>query len=146
MRQLTAFGLVVAAAASLACGAKSSVPDVRGVHDAIASLRSAVNRGDTAAFFGLFADDFEFFPTGGEPRKGDAARAMFRDLFAQSSLFLDPYTNEEIQVDGGFAVQRYSYRLTLTPKADGAPTTETGSGLHVWRRESDGRWRLWKDI
>jgi ketosteroid isomerase-like protein len=146
MRQCTAFGLAVAAAASLACGARSSVPDVRGVHDAIASSRSATNNGDTSAFFGLLENDFEFFPPGAEPLRGDAARAILRDLFSQSSLSLEPYTNEEIQVDGDLAVQRYSFRLTLTPRAGGAPTTETGSGLHVWRRGSDGKWRLWKDI
>lgn len=146
MRLLTTMGFVSAVATAMACRPTPSLPDVAGVRVAIGDLRTAVNGGDSTAFFELLADDFEVLPPGAEPLKGDAARALFRDLFTQSSPTLDPFASEEIQVDGDLAVQRYSFRLTLRPKAGGAPTTEVGSGLHIWRRVAPGKWRLWKDI
>ena len=129
-----------------ACAHSPSTPDATGVRTAIADLRTAVNAGNSAAFFQLLADDFEVLPPGAEPLKGDNARGLFRDLFTQSSPTLDPFTNEEVQVDGDLAVQRYSFRLTLRPKGGGAPTAEVGSGLHIWRRDTARKWRLWKDI
>ena len=146
MRLLTTLALAGYVAVSSACTGNRPPPDVSGVRDAIGALGTAVNGGDSTAFFELLATDFEVFPPGAEPLKGDAARAMFRDMFTQTSPSLEPFTNEEIQVDGDLAVQRYSFRLTLRPKAGGALATESGSGLHVWRRVADGNWRLWKDI
>jgi ketosteroid isomerase-like protein len=66
-------------------------------------------------------------------------------LFAPNAASLEPFAREELQVSGDMAMQRYSFRLTIQP-AGGAPSTEAGSGLHVWQRGADGRWRLLKDI
>ena len=145
MRAFRVLGFAGAVCALTACVTTRPVPDTSGVRAAIDDLRNAVNRGDSTAFFQLLTDDVEVFPPGAEPLKGDAARNLFRDLFTQSPT-LDHFTNEEIQVDGDIAVQRYSFRVTLRPKAGGAPTTEAGSGLHVWRRGTGARWQLWKDI
>ncbi len=120
--------------------------DVAAVRAAVNDLRVAVNAGDTAAFIRLTADDFEVFPPGTKPLNGEAARDLFRQLFAESSPSLDPFTDEQIEVSGNLGMQRYSFRLTLRPKAGGTATTEVGSGLHIWRRGTDGRWRLAKDI
>ena len=147
MRLPKLMALVAAMGIGTSCARPpSNAPDVEGVRTAINHLRAAVNAGDQAAFFGLTADDFEVFPPGAEPRKGAAARDMFRGLFADSSPSLEPFTNEELEVSGAWAIQRYSFRLTLTPKSGGNATTEAGSGLHIWRRGADGQWRLAKDI
>ena len=147
MNQLQRFALV----ATMGLGAGCSSPpapeaDVAGVRAAVNDLRVAVNAGDAAAFVRLTADDFEVFPPGTQPLHGEAARDLFRQLFAESSPSLDPFTNEQIEVSGPLGMQRYSFRLTLRPKAGGTVSTEVGSGLHIWRRGTDGHWRLAKDI
>jgi ketosteroid isomerase-like protein len=145
MRLVATIGLAGAVTVWTACAPKPPAPDLAGVRAAIGDLSTAVNAGDSTAFFQILATDFEVLPPGAEPLKADAARGLFRELFTQSSPTLDPFTNEEIQVDGDLAVQRYSFRLTLRPKAGGPPATEAGSGLHIWRRVA-GKWHLWKDI
>ena len=147
MRLLKLAGLVAAAVIGGACSRPPTItPDASGVRAAITGLREAVNAGDTTAFFQLTADDFEVFPPGSEPLKGPAARELFRGLFAESFPSLAPFSAEEIEVAGNLAMQRYSFALTLRPKSGGAATTESGSGLHIWRRDAEGRWRLAKDI
>ena len=147
MRLPSLIALVTATAIGTGCaGPPTPAADAAGARTAINNLRAAVNAGDTTAFFRLTADDFEVFPPGVEPLKGAAARDIFRGLFAESSPSLEPFSNEELEVSGDWAMQRYSFRLTLRPKAGGTATTEAGSGLHIWRRGADGQWRLAKDI
>ena len=147
MSPLRRLALVATMGIGAGCaGPPAPEADVAGVKAAVNDLRGAVNAGDTAAFVRLTADDFEVFPPGTEPLKAESARGLFRGLFAESSLSLEPFSNEEITVSGDLAMQRYSFHLTLQPKTGGAATTEAGSGLHIWRRGTDGRWRLAKDI
>jgi ketosteroid isomerase-like protein len=136
-------------AAALAASCKAPAPeagDVAGVQDAIKALRAAVNSRDSVAFFELTAPDFEVFPPGVEPLRGDSAREAFAGLFAAAQANLDPFSKEEISVSGDLAIQRYSFRLVVTPKGGRAPSTAAGSGLHIWRRDPQGHWRLAKDI
>ncbi len=143
MRSRT-MALAAAVVLTAACRAPAA-PDVAGVRAAINELRTAINAGDSTAFLALLTDDFEVLPPASEPLAAPASQSLFRTLFRESSPTLDPFSNEQLQVDGNLAVQRYSFRLTLRPKVGGTPTSETGSGLHVWRRAA-GRWKLWKDI
>jgi len=108
--------------------------------------RVALNASDSAAFFSLLHEDLELFPPAASPLKGVAAHDVFRGLLSNFVPTLEPLVQEEWIVEGPLAVQRYSFRLRLQPKSGGRPTTESGSGLHVWQRGSDGRWRLAKDI
>jgi len=146
MRLPRTLPFLTAVAIGVGCTGTASAPDIAGVRAAITGLRTAVNAADSATFFALLTDDFEVLPPGAEPLRGADARALFRGLFTESTPTLDPFTNEELQVSGDSGVQRYSFRLTVQPKAGGGATTEAGSGIHVWRRGSDGRWHLWKDI
>ena len=143
--KLVTISVVTGFAISCAGGA-SSGQDEAGVRAAINGLVSAVNAADTTALFQLMADDFEVFPPGSNPLRGDGARSLFRGMFADASPSLEPFSHEELEVSGTLAVQRYTFRLTLRSKSGGPTTTEAGSGLHVWRRGSDGRWRLARDI
>jgi ketosteroid isomerase-like protein len=139
--------IVLLASLLPACaGAGSSSTDMAPVRTAIEQLRSSLNSGDSTVFLSLLAEDVEVFPPGVAPLRGSAARDLFRGLFTGVTANLEPFTSEEVTVSGAWAIQRYSFRLTTTPKAGGASTTEAGSGLHVWHRGADGRWQIVKDI
>ncbi len=113
---------------------------------AIASFRTALNGGDSVAFFALLAPELEVFAPGARPIRGDEARASFRPFFTRLKAEISPFTDEEITVSGDIAVQRHSFQLSTTPRAGGPVTTSMGPGLHIWKRTSDGRWRIVKDI
>jgi len=59
---------------------------------------------------------------------------------------LSPFKDEEILVSGDLALQRYTYELTVTPKAGGDPVELSGYGFHVFERQRDGSWKLSKDM
>jgi len=136
----------LALAASIGCaGSEASTREVE-LRSAIADFREALNSGDSASFFALLAPDLEVLAPGAHPIRGPEARESFRPLFTQVKPDIGPFTNEEITVSGDIAIQRHSYRLSTTPKSGGPATTVMGSGLHIWRRTSDGKWQIVKDI
>lgn len=117
-----------------------------GVRRAIADLRDAVNTGDAPRIYQITADDFEMMPPGQTALSGTGAREFLSGIVTQFNAELKPFTNEEIVVSGEWAFQRYTYELTLTPKAGGSPATQRGDGIHMFHRDAAGSWRLAKDI
>jgi ketosteroid isomerase-like protein len=49
---------------------------------------------------------------------------------------------DRLRRDGDWAFERYTYKSTDTDKKSGAVTTDTGKGINIFRRGSDGRWRV----
>ncbi len=144
MRTILTSALVLAA--SFGCASSEASTREAELRSAIATFRTALNGGDSAAFFGLLAPDLEVLAPGAHPIRGAAAHDSFRPLFSQVTPEIGPFTDEEITLCGDVAIQRHSYRLSTTPKSGGPVTTVVGSGLHVWKRTPDGRWQIVKDI
>jgi ketosteroid isomerase-like protein len=136
-------GATVAAAVATGSEAPDREAELR---SAIAAFRTALNSGDSVAFFGLLAPELEVLAPGARPIRGDEARESFRPLFTGTRAEISPFTEEEITVSGDIAVQRHSFTLSTTPRAGGPTTASMGSGLHVWKRTPDGRWQIVKDI
>lgn len=47
---------------------------------------------------------------------------------------------------GDAALERLSYTLLVTSLTDGSTVEDVGKGLHVYRRQSDGVWKIDQDI
>jgi ketosteroid isomerase-like protein len=56
------------------------------------------------------------------------------------------YTKADIVVAGDWAIERYDGEMTLTPKAGGRPIQNRLKGIHIYRREPDGSWRIAQDV
>src|SRR5687768_10998679 len=110
MRIILTFTLVLAA--SLGCASSGASNREAELRSAIATFRTALNGGDSAAFFGLLAPDLEVLAPGAHPIRGQEARESFRPLFTQVKPEISPFTNEEITLRGDIAIQRHSYRLS----------------------------------
>ena len=128
----------------VAAGSDAGAADA--VRSAIAALRDAVNSGDGAAVYRITADDFELMAPGHRALSGANARDFLAGMVTQFDARLAPFTGEEIIVSGDWAVQRYTYELTLTPKAGGTAATERGDGIHLFHRDASDAWRLSKDV
>jgi ketosteroid isomerase-like protein len=142
------YSLVSAAVLVWACARPTSDGgQIEGtLRTAIDEYRAAINAGDSVTFFKYLADDVEIMAPGAQPARGPAARDMLRPLFTEVMAELAPFTDQELALGGNLAVQRYSYRLTTTPKTGGPASIEVGSGLHIWRRDAAGHWQVVKDI
>jgi ketosteroid isomerase-like protein len=93
----------------------------------------------------LASEDLEMVSPGQDPVTGPQARHLLRGFFDQFTVAVHSSTGEVV-VSGDWAFRRYSYELTLTPRAGGASSSNTGHGIHILRRQDDGSWKVAKDI
>ena len=116
---------------------------IKGIH-----LREtqAIKEKDVAHFLALFDSDPVLMPPDGPPIVGKAAlRSWFLRLTDGQSIDLD-FSVDEIKVTSEWAFERFSFRRTVTPAGGGEPITVRGKGNHVFRRQSDGSWKIARDI
>lgn len=110
------------------------------------SLVAAVNRSDAAAASQLWTADSRMMPPNQPTLQGRIAiHAHFARLFTQLR-FQYTLSNCELQVFGTMAVERIEYHVITHSIADGSATEDRGKGLHVYRRDADGQWRIFADI
>jgi uncharacterized protein (TIGR02246 family) len=75
----------------------------------------------------------------------EAIRTWHQNIANQNSVD-GRYTDSEVSVMGDWAIERYDGVMRFTPKAGGPPVEQQLKGLHVYRRQPDGSWRIAQDI
>jgi ketosteroid isomerase-like protein len=68
----------------------------------------------------------------------DALRRWFASLFSDAAFQPAAGTSDDLELAGDLAVERMTLR-------NGARQA-TGKVIHVYRRQSDGRWKITRDI
>ncbi len=145
------FGLV-------SCGSETRAPESAAVESQVTRADEAAIKGvhlretraiegkDASGLLALFDSDLVVMPPHEPPIVGKAAlRSWFLRLTDEFSIDLDT-SAEEVKVTGDWAYERFSFRHTMTPTGGGEPTTARGKGIHVYRRQSDGSWKLVRDL
>ena len=120
--------------------------DIHDVQTVLQRWRESVNGGDADGLLALVTDDLEMIPPGEKPVKGADAHQFLRGFTDEGVASLKPFKDEEIVVSGDWAFERYTYELTMAPKEGGGPMEISGHGIHMFRRQDDGSWKLAKDI
>lgn len=111
----------------------------REAHDAYVS---AINSNDVETLLGDLTDDVVYQSPGEPEIVGKAAvRKWLAGYFGTTRTHWEK-TSIGFVVSGGWAFERYTYKSTDTDKKTGAVTTDTGKGINIFRRGSDGRWRV----
>jgi uncharacterized protein (TIGR02246 family) len=109
------------------------------------ALVAAVNRSDAEAASQLWAHDGRMMPPNQLTLNGRAAiLAHFTRVFTERE-FQYTLTNCEVQVSGNMAVE-LEYHVIVRSIADGTVAEDSGKGIHVYRRETKGRWQICEDI
>lgn len=100
---------------------------------------------DAEGLAALYAEDALFLPPGAAPMSGrDTIRSLFEAQFAAMDAEYD-FEIDAIVVADGWAWRRGSYRATART-GDGSTTRVDDKFVDIWRRDSDGRWRIAVDI
>ena len=55
-------------------------------------------------------------------------------------------TASNVIVAGDWAIEHYTFNLAMRPKDGGEAIQEKGKGLHIYRRQADGSWKIARDI
>ncbi|MES2524514.1 MAG: DUF4440 domain-containing protein [Gemmatimonadota bacterium] len=140
-----------AVAGSATTAALSTDPaQARGAIDSTnAANASAFARGDSAAVAQLTgsyqSDAVLMLPNQAPLRGADAIGGMFKGMFSEISISNVRMQSDDLMVSGDLAVETGRYSWTVTPK--GAPAMpDSGKFVTVWRKQSDGAWKIARDI
>ena len=106
----------------------------------------AFTKGDTTAVVALYATDAQLLLPATKIIKGhkDIAAAFAADL-ASSKYTNVVLATDDVMVGGDLAVQTGHYAWTYTPKG-GKPTPDAGKFVTVWQRQTDGSYKIIRDI
>lgn len=114
-------------------------------HQAHANYVRVINSNHIDSLVTMFTDDVVFLAAGAPPIVGKAAVREWADGYYKAFRTSWDKPVEEFVIHGDYAYERYRYTSTDTPVAGGAPVTDTGWGLVIYRREPDGVWRVARD-
>jgi uncharacterized protein (TIGR02246 family) len=102
----------------------------------------AFSRLDVEGILARYADDAMIMPPGEPIVSGKAAIARrLTDQFKQFTVKSVDGRISDVVVGGDLAVETGTYTMSLV-LTDGTPISEQGKYLHVWRRSSDGQWKV----
>ena len=65
-----------------------------------------------------------------------------------AAAYVDAYrfhwekTSIGFTVDGDWAFERYTYKVTNTDRKTGAISTDQGKGVNIFHHEPDGKWKV----
>jgi ketosteroid isomerase-like protein len=109
--------------------------DCAAIRRITAELLAAVNASDYGRLLGVWADDGVLMPPTHPAVRGRAAlEDHFRAVFS-ARRFKFSFTFSDIKLAGDTAFERLAYSAS-----------SVGKGLHVYRRQADGAWKLALDI
>lgn len=146
MRSIPAITAIVILCAAFGPTVAPGAPaDDGAAHRAHDAYVAAINSNDLGQLLDMLTDDVVFLAPGEPPYVGKAALLPWLEgyLAAYRTHWDKPV--HEFVVNGDWAFERYSYRSTDTPLAGGEPVVDTGWGLLIYRRGTDGQWRVARD-
>jgi uncharacterized protein (TIGR02246 family) len=156
MRRLSLVALLLTAAA--ACGQPAPAappppppPDPAVVRSTIEAANAkgaaAMVAGDIATATSHYADDAVMMMPNAPKVTGKTAIAeMFTGMMAGMTVKAASFTTNEVLIDGNTAIETGSYNMTLQPKPKGPEIKDTGKYMTVWKKQSDGTWKVIRDI
>lgn len=102
----------------------------------------AVNTRDVDRHLELVTEDVVWLPPGRPAAGGKAGlAALLRPVFERFDLRFE-IIGSVVRMAGDWAVERGSFRTDLSSLADGETGRHDGRYLVLWRRETDGEWRI----
>jgi uncharacterized protein (TIGR02246 family) len=104
----------------------------------------ASEAGDLTALMPLMADDVVFLTPGNAPMR----LRQFTEVFSAMISIVDLTCRsnvQEITISGELALCWNLLEISFTPIEGGETRKHAGNVLTVFRRGTDGQWRIWRD-
>jgi uncharacterized protein (TIGR02246 family) len=119
----------------------NSIEDAVGA--ALARYQDALNASDTNAVMPLYTDDGVFMPQHSQPAVGAAAvRQAYAAVFKAIRLNVAFKVAEIVAMSAEWAFARTNSAGTATVHATGATSAEGNQELFIFRKVSDGTWKI----
>lgn len=115
------------------------------IHDAVGKFEAAYNAGDSTALARLYTADGALFPPGAGRVDGIDGIAAFWQSAMESGLADIDLETTELDARGDVATEIGRFTGTV-PDGEGGTAPVAGKYVVIWKRDTDGRWRLHRDI
>jgi len=119
----------------------------RAIREADAATLKAAQANDVNGAVANYADDASWLPPNSPLVHGKAAiRSGWAKLMGNPGFTIDWQINQlGVSRAGDLAYTIYTYQMTLDG-ANGKPITDQGKDMAVWKKQSDGAWKMVADI
>lgn len=139
-------GVCIVQACTPASTERDTAADVEAIRAFINRATEINRKGDAEAWADMFAEGGIFMPQD-QPEVTTrqellASAQRYRDK-VDSNITITPV---EIEVFGDWAYARTTVQGTNTPKGGGDPVKVDFKEIAIYRRQSDGTWKLWRLI
>ena len=119
--------------------------DEQAIRDLIGTWHRATASGDLPRIMNLMAEDVVFLVAGQPPMRGrDAFAAGFKNALKNAHIESSSDI-QEIHVNGDWAYVWNYLVVVMTPKDGKPPQRRTGNVLSVMRKQSEGKWLMFRD-
>ena len=103
--------------------------------------RQAITANDLNGIVACYARDAVLWAPDAPPAKGEEAiRKSYSDLLAANTVTNASLTNTHYQICGNLSIGWGEFTLSLSPKAGGNPTVQSGRFTAIAKKEG-GKWR-----
>ena len=148
-RTVVLVALVIAIASTAYAGSKGEDQGAREVRAAIEAANTkfseAYARGDAKALSAMYTPDAIVFPPDTEMIRGNEAIGEFWKATRDSGVKSAALTTVDVESSGDIAYEVGRVSLVIQP-AGKEPTTAVAKYVVVWKRQTDGAWKLHRDI
>jgi uncharacterized protein (TIGR02246 family) len=149
LRRDPLLGALLLGLSILSC-ARPAPSDTASDERAIEAVREqeirALRAGAADSFLAVLTSDAVIMPPNEAMLAGTEAVRTWHQNFANQFSVDGRYVEAEVTVLGDWAIERYDGVMRFTPKGGGAPVEHQLKGIHVYRRQPDGSWRIAQDI
>ena len=157
------FCIAMLALSALACSPKaaensadsagrqlSATPDraevKRGIDSALARFRDGIMTGDTAKIISAYtADAIVLAPNLPLARGHAGIGQLFTGMLSAYTFTAAKMTTLDLILTGEYAIETGTFEMTMRPKT-GASIADVGKYVSVWQKQSDGSWKMVRDI
>jgi uncharacterized protein (TIGR02246 family) len=115
------------------------------IEQAAVRFADAFNRGDVAALGAMYDTGAVVLAPNAPPMRGRQNIETFWTGAKQQGFQTLNLTVGSVEVIGNHAIELGSYTLVVQPPGQGE-VTDRGKYMVVWRRQSDGSWKLYRDM
>ena len=148
--------IIAATLSALCILASSAQPASAAADDPTSEARSAIEsantkfsevfaRGDAAGVASMYTSDAILFPPNEEMLRGSEPIGQFWKKSHEGGVASVKLTTSDVERSGDIAFETGKVELVL--RADGKPDSSASAKyLVVWKRQSDGSWKLHRDI
>ncbi len=124
----------------------TSGADVDAIRAVSAAELGSLVAGDLEAHMATLAEDCIVMGPNEPAQMGHEAVAASQAAAMEMFDIEAEYTSSEIVVLGDWAIETYTGTGTFTPKDGSEGMTDTFKGIHVYKRQADGTWKIAQDI